>query len=345
MENSILSGFTWSAVELALGRSSLTAWVSSGAVTMKMTSRTSTTSISGTMLISAIGAELVFLSRLPKAMIRSPLLVGSEREAARLERRHLGRALQRLAHRQEGQQLESEGIELGRQHAVAAGQPVVAHHRGQRDGEANAGHDQRLADRSGHLVERARAADADGDQGVVDAPHRAEQADEGRGGADRRQHGETVFERGRLLVEHLLDGAGQELLRAAGLLELGRAILGMMGLGMQRVRREMAERLLHAVHVELALHRLERGGAPEEVEELLAAALADELADALHDDQVPGDRRHQHEHAQQHARDDVGVLKKMAEAKGRCVRHENLYSRMNFMGMTTHTGWAMPPTT
>jgi hypothetical protein len=40
----------------ALGRSTFTAWVSSGAVMMKITRRTSMTSISGIMLISAIGA-------------------------------------------------------------------------------------------------------------------------------------------------------------------------------------------------------------------------------------------------------------------------------------------------
>jgi hypothetical protein len=85
---------------------------------------------------------------------------------------------------------------------------------------------------------------------------------------------------------------------------------------MQRVRREMAEWLLRPMLVELALHRLERSGAPEEGEELLAAALADELADALHDDEVPGDRRHHDEHAEQHACDGVGILEEMAEAQG-----------------------------
>jgi hypothetical protein len=63
---------------------------------------------------------------------------------------------------------------------------------------------------------------------VIDAPHRAEQADEGSGGADGGQHGEAVLERRRLLVEYLLDGARQELLLAAGLFALGRAELGVV---------------------------------------------------------------------------------------------------------------------
>jgi len=50
-------------------------------------------------------------------------------------------------------------------------------------------------------------------------------------------------QRRRLLVEHLLDGARQELLLAAGLLELGRAELGVMRLGVQRVGGQAAERL------------------------------------------------------------------------------------------------------
>jgi hypothetical protein len=44
------------ACDVAFGSSSLTAWVRRGAVTIKITSSTSITSISGTMLISAIGA-------------------------------------------------------------------------------------------------------------------------------------------------------------------------------------------------------------------------------------------------------------------------------------------------
>ena len=66
-----------SAVDVALGRSSLTALVSSGAVTMKITSSTSTTSISGTMLISAIGAEDVLRSKLANAMTPSPYLTAA----------------------------------------------------------------------------------------------------------------------------------------------------------------------------------------------------------------------------------------------------------------------------
>ena len=69
MANSTFSGFWMSAFDVALGRSSLTALVRSGAVTMKITSSTSTTSINGTMLISDMGWDEVLRSKLPKAMV------------------------------------------------------------------------------------------------------------------------------------------------------------------------------------------------------------------------------------------------------------------------------------
>jgi hypothetical protein len=62
---------------------------------------------------------------------------------------------------------------------VAPHEPVVAQHRGHGDGQADGGHDERLAHRAGHLVDRRLAGDADGGQRVVDAPDGAEQADEG----------------------------------------------------------------------------------------------------------------------------------------------------------------------
>src|SRR5207249_1716358 len=100
--NSIFSGFWMSAVEVALGRSSLTALVSKGAVTMKITSSTSTTSINGTMLISAIGWDEAFRSKLAKAMAVLPLDLrhGGERDVAWPEAAALA-GLQRAAHRQE----------------------------------------------------------------------------------------------------------------------------------------------------------------------------------------------------------------------------------------------------
>jgi hypothetical protein len=75
---------------------------------------------------------------------------------------------------------------------------------------------QRLPHRSRHLVEGGLAAASEGQQGAVDAPDRAEQADERRGAADRSQHGQAVFQRGAFRIERLPQGAGHEAVQIAG---------------------------------------------------------------------------------------------------------------------------------
>ncbi|ODU02598.1 MAG: hypothetical protein ABS89_05645 [Thiobacillus sp. SCN 63-1177] len=87
---------------------------------------------------------------------------------------------------------------------------VVGKHGGDCDGQAQRGHDQRLADRAGDLVEAARPAHADVDQRVINAPYRAEQADEGRRGGDRRQHGVAVLQACGVLIDRPPQRAGEE---------------------------------------------------------------------------------------------------------------------------------------
>src|SRR5690348_15463747 len=87
------------------------------------------------------------------------------------------------------------------------------------------------------------------------------------------------------------------------------------------MRREMAEWLVHAMHSEFVLHCFERGGAPEEIQELPAPVRSYDLADAFHDDQVPGDRRHHDQDHEQDPDDQVRLREKMGEAQGLCVTH------------------------
>ena len=68
IDSVIVSGFSCAVGDCALGKSSLIACVSSGAVMMKMTSSTSITSTSGVVFISAIGAWPVRPSSPPNAM-------------------------------------------------------------------------------------------------------------------------------------------------------------------------------------------------------------------------------------------------------------------------------------
>ena len=59
---------------------------------------------------------------------------------------------------------------------------------------------------------------------------------------------------------------------AARLLELGRAVAGVVRLRLHRVRGQVRERVVRAVGGDLAGDRVERGRVPEEVQEGVAAA-------------------------------------------------------------------------
>ena len=91
-------------------------------------------------------------------------------------------------------QVVGEVAQLVQDGLVPAQQPVVAQHRGHGDCQTDGGHDERLADGARHLVDAGLAGNADRDEGVVDAPHRAEEADERGGGAHRRQEGQAALQ-------------------------------------------------------------------------------------------------------------------------------------------------------
>ncbi len=72
MPNAMCSAWVTFGSLAALGRSIFTAWVSSGAVMMKITRSTSITSTSGTTLMSAIAPGWRRGSKLPIDMPASP---------------------------------------------------------------------------------------------------------------------------------------------------------------------------------------------------------------------------------------------------------------------------------
>src|SRR5512146_718872 len=92
----------------ALGRSIFTACVSSGAVMMKITSNTSMTSISGIMLISAIGVPAPVLLNSPNAMSGRPFY-----QRCRFYRRYRRNVFDVRTGGKEGEQVMRERIELG----------------------------------------------------------------------------------------------------------------------------------------------------------------------------------------------------------------------------------------
>ena len=58
-------------------------------------------------------------------------------------------------------------------------EPVVSQHGGHGNSQTDSGHDQGFTHGAGHLVDGGLTGNADGGQGVVDAPDGAEQTDEG----------------------------------------------------------------------------------------------------------------------------------------------------------------------
>src|SRR5690348_11983583 len=134
-----------------LGRS-ITAGVMSGAVTMKITSSTSITSMYGTTLISCIGPRLRRAgikfgdgALIPYPWRRSPGL----RELGLRPRS----SLDRLA-MQDVRELLHEALEAVAQPLDVVGVAVVGHHRRDRGEEADRGGDQRLGDAGRDLRER-----------------------------------------------------------------------------------------------------------------------------------------------------------------------------------------------
>src|SRR5437868_1106217 len=143
----------------SFGRSSAMFWTTTGMVMRKMMSRTSITSTSGVVLICEFRSSS---SACPTCIAMSGHLVGRVPAA---EQRHLHAA--------------AEAAHVFHGDAVAAHEPVVTEHRRHRHREAERRHDERLADGTGHLVNRRLPGDADRGQRVVDAPDGAEEADEG----------------------------------------------------------------------------------------------------------------------------------------------------------------------
>ncbi len=127
-------------------------------------------------------------------------------EVARQQAQHLGRGV--------GEHLAVAG-DAAREH-------VVDDHGGNGGDEAGGGGEQRLGDAGRHHGEVGRVGLRDADEGVHDAPDRAEQADEGRGGADGGEQPGAAAHRAagaRLDAAEqrggpLLDALGAEALRA-----------------------------------------------------------------------------------------------------------------------------------
>src|SRR5688572_3257585 len=213
-----------------------------GAVTMKMISSTSITSTSGVTLMS------------PRTLSSGSPLVPKWKAMSRAVPDRLGEIAPGEVH-----ELDHEVFHVGAQPAQLDAEVVEADQRRDGGAETGRGVDQGFGDAWRHRHDRGRAGLADVAEGAHDAPHGAEQADEGRRrggggeevGAPRQQPeldpegaAQAALDRVQRLdlVPPLLGGAG----RLAARLDL-RVDLGIAGMEEAEQRRgeELARRGAH----------------------------------------------------------------------------------------------------
>src|SRR3954469_11878487 len=269
------------------GRSTGTFCTTTGMVMRKMISSTSITSTSGVVLICEFRSSS---SACPTCIAMSGHLVGRVPAA---EERHLHAA--------------AEAAHVLHGHAVAAHEPVVAEHCRHCDREAERRHDERLADGTGHLVDRRLPGDADRGERVVDAPDGAEEADQRSGRADRGEKREAGLQAvvdhvDRTVERHREPGIEVDLALRHGrmVLHRDRAFLG------HEAKGAVLAQLRHAVG-----HGL---GVPELRMCLTRVLHQPCLLDVLDDTDVPRADRHDDEDDERAAGDEVALLPERLDA-------------------------------
>src|SRR5580765_323118 len=227
----MFSGLVWVGILTAFGSFTGTVLVITGMVIRKMISSTSITSTSGVVLILSIAppsSPPTFI-----AMVRSSRAAFEARAgvpqgtpvAPELLRSLVGRCLRRSrahaadraagvharATHQESVQVAREITQRVLQCLIAAEQPVVAHDRRHRHEQSEGGHDERLTDGAGHLVDARLAGDTDADERVQDAPHCPEEAHEGGGRADGGEETQAIVEPAVHSIDRALQRHGDPL--------------------------------------------------------------------------------------------------------------------------------------
>src|SRR5688572_8857032 len=165
-----------------------------GMMTMKMMSRTSTTSTRGVTLMSGLARSGLRTEPLPL-------------ESAR---RMTGRGLLVL---QVIDELAPRLVEREEQPVGAGVEEVEGQHRRDRDHQAERGDDEGLGDAGRDRAETARALGGDALERGDDADDRAEEADEGRDRSHGGEHAHAAAEIGRHRLRLALELAARELHR------------------------------------------------------------------------------------------------------------------------------------
>ena len=229
------------------------------------------------------------------------------------------------------EEIVSEAVELREHEPVRAREGVVAEHPGDGDGEAEGGHDQRLADRAGDLIERALAAQSDRDERVVHAPHGAEQPDERRGRSDRGEQRQPALQARRLLVDRAAHRAGEEVGKVTRVREALAAVRAKVRDGREAALGEPREGIAGGRAHEVVGHCGERRRVPEEVVEPRGGAPLEEPFQCLDEDEVPGRDRHRDEDREHALAHRIGLREEVGEAEAAVhgsVRTENEVERL-----------------
>src|SRR5262245_40232270 len=164
------SSWLWMLVVAVLGRATEMPWWSIGAVTMKMISSTSMTSTSGVTLMSARWSN-------GSPDWRWNAICDQDTAA-------LGEVPLRQIDELQREVLHSGALLADFPHEV-----VVENHRGDCGGETRRGVHERAGDAGSDGGDRGGARQADRAERLHDAPHRAEEADEGTRRGRRREKG------------------------------------------------------------------------------------------------------------------------------------------------------------
>src|ERR1700722_3753840 len=165
---------------------------STGAVTMKMTSRTRTTSTSGVMLISASEVR-VWPELAVKATCGLPLhriLVGVQTDFFEAVEQFAGKV-----------------VHAGGKLAQRRSELVVGDNRWDGDEQAGCGRDEGLRDARGHSAQCSCPLCTEAVESIHDAHHGAEQAHERRYRADGGQPGKAALQHGKRFAGRSLGGA------------------------------------------------------------------------------------------------------------------------------------------
>src|SRR5690349_23311036 len=192
-ETGMSSGFVWVAMLRGTGKSTFTVGTMTGMVMRKMMSITSITSTRGVVLMVDItsSSPLDPGTLIDMAEPSNPdqrLLLDRRCRSSRTHTVHFGLH----AADQVGFQIAGELAHDVLDRLVALQQDVVGEHRGHRDHQTQSGHDERLTDGAGHLVDRRLTRQTDLDERVQDAVHSTQQADERRRGTDGGQERQTA---------------------------------------------------------------------------------------------------------------------------------------------------------